>query len=380
MNASRSKHYHCDPVLAITVGLLTLIGVVMVFSSSAVYAMEEYNDSYYFLKRQLLFVLIGGGILLCAKKLDYRKLQKLTYPAMAVTFILLVLVMIPGIGKEVGGARRWLSIGGFTFQPSELAKFTLVLFIAKSLVKRADKLKNFAYGYLPNLIVLGLFFLPILFQPDFGTAMIICVVTLTMLFIAGIRTKFLIYSGLAVIPLLVSAVMSAEYRMRRILAFLDPWQDPSDSGFQAIQSFYAFGRGGPVGSGIGRQHAETVLPAGSPHGFHFFGHRRGIGVCRRQRHCGPFWNSDLAGFRNGFPGEGSLRHASRDRNHVTGQRAGGYQHGSGGGASSNQGIDAPVHQHGGVFPGRVDALHGSSAQYLGKTRDPEKLIRLVGYV
>ncbi|PIQ97089.1 MAG: putative lipid II flippase FtsW, partial [Nitrospinae bacterium CG11_big_fil_rev_8_21_14_0_20_56_8] len=251
MNASRSKHYHCDPVLAITVGLLTLIGVVMVFSSSAVYAMEEYNDSYYFLKRQLLFVLIGGGILLCAKKLDYRKLQKLTYPAMAVTFILLVLVMIPGIGKEVGGARRWLSIGGFTFQPSELAKFTLVLFIAKSLVKRADKLKNFAYGYLPNLIVLGLFFLPILFQPDFGTAMIICVVTLTMLFIAGIRTKFLIYSGLAVIPLLVSAVMSAEYRMRRILAFLDPWQDPSDSGFQAIQSFYAFGRGGLLGLGLG---------------------------------------------------------------------------------------------------------------------------------
>ena len=228
----------------------------MVFSSSAVYAMEKYNDSYYFLKRQVLWCLLGTGLLLATKNLNYHKLHQLTYPVMILTFILLLAVMFPQFSKEVGGARRWLTLGGLSFQPSELAKFTLVLFIAKSLVKRADKLRNFAYGYLPNLIVLGFFFIPILFQPDFGTAMIICAVTFMMLFIAGLRKKFLFLSILAVVPFIASAILSAEYRTRRIIAFLDPWQDPSNAGFQAIQSFYAFGRGGYWGAGLGASHQK----------------------------------------------------------------------------------------------------------------------------
>ena len=171
---------------------------------------------------------------------------------MMLTFLLLIIVTFPEFSKKVGGARRWLTLGGFSFQPSELAKFTLVLFIAKSLVKRADKLRNFAYGYLPNLIVLGFFFIPILFQPDFGTAMIICAVTLTMLFIAGLRKKFLFLSILAIVPFITLAIMTAEYRTKRILAFLKPWEDPSGIGFQVIQSFYAFGRGGFWGTGLGQ--------------------------------------------------------------------------------------------------------------------------------
>ena len=190
------------------------------------------------------------------RKMDYRYLEKYSYYIVGLTFLMLIAVMTPGLGKEVGGAQRWLNFGGFTFQPSELAKFALVLFIAKSLVKRSDQLKNFAYGYLPKLIVLGFFFVPILFQPDFGTAIIICAVTFTMLFIAGLRIKFLVYSILAIIPFIVSAIMSAEYRTRRIIAFLDPWQDPSDTGFQIIQSFYAFGRGGIFGAGIGASHQK----------------------------------------------------------------------------------------------------------------------------
>ena len=171
---------------------------------------------------------------------------------MVFTFLLLIIVTFPEFSKKVGGARRWLTLGGFSFQPSELAKFTLVLFIAKSLVKRADKLRNFAYGYLPNLIVLGFFFIPILFQPDFGTAMIIFTVTLTMLFIAGLRKKFLFLSILAIVPFITLAIMTAEYRTKRILAFLKPWEDPSGIGFQVIQSFYAFGRGGFWGTGLGQ--------------------------------------------------------------------------------------------------------------------------------
>lgn len=221
----------------------------MVFSSSAAYT--EQNDSFYFLKRQVLWCLLGTGLLLITKNLDYHKLHQYTYPIMIFTFLLLVVVMFPEFSKKVGGARRWLAFGGFSFQPSELAKFTLVLFIAKSLVKRADKLRSFAYGYLPNLIVLGFFFIPIFFQPDFGTVMVILAVTFTMLFIAGLRKKFLFLSILAIIPIVASAILFAEYRTRRIIAFLNPWEDPSGVGFQVIQSFYAFGRGGFWGVGLG---------------------------------------------------------------------------------------------------------------------------------
>ena len=221
----------------------------MVFSSSAAYT--EQNDSFYFLKRQVLWCLLGTGLLLITKNLDYHKLHQYTYPIMIFTFLLLVVVMFPEFSKKVGGARRWLAFGGFSFQPSELAKFTLVLFIAKSLVKRADKLRNFAYGYLPNLIVLGFFFIPIFFQPDFGTVMVILAVTFTMLFVAGLRKKFLFLSILAIIPIVASAILFAEYRTRRIIAFLNPWEDPSGAGFQAVQSFYAFGRGGFWGAGLG---------------------------------------------------------------------------------------------------------------------------------
>ena len=221
----------------------------MVFSSSAAYT--EHNASFYFLKRQVLWCLLGTGLLLITKNLDYHKLHQYTYPIMIFTFLLLIVVMFPEFSKKVGGARRWLAFGGFSFHPSELAKFTLVLFIAKSLVKLADKLRNFAYGYLPNLIVLGFFFIPIFFQPDFGTVMVILAVTFTMLFVAGLRKKFLFLSILAIIPIVASAILFAEYRTRRIIAFLNPWEDPSGVGFQAVQSFYAFGRGGFWGVGLG---------------------------------------------------------------------------------------------------------------------------------
>ena len=249
MKETRQKYSGCDSILCVTVAILVLIGIVMVFSSSAAYT--EHNDSFYFLKRQVLWCLLGTGLLLITKNLDYHKLHQYTYPIMIFTFLLLVVVMFPEFSKKVGGARRWLAFEGLSFQPSELAKFTLVLFIAKSLVKRADKLRSFAYGYLPNLIVLGFFFIPIFFQPDFGTVMVILAVTFTMLFIAGLRKKFLFLSILAIIPIVALAILFAEYRTRRIIAFLNPWEDPSGVGFQVIQSFYAFGRGGFWGAGLG---------------------------------------------------------------------------------------------------------------------------------
>ncbi len=251
MSAYPKKQARYDSTLVWIVAALTIIGVIMVFSSSAVYAQETYQDSFYLLKRHGLWVVLGIGCLIFGFKTDYHRWKQLTFPIMLATFLLLLAVMMPALSKEVGGARRWLTLGGISLQPSEIAKFTIVLFIAKSMVKRADKLKSFAYGYLPNLIVLGIFFLLILLQPDFGTAMIISIVAFLMLYIAGIRKRYLFYSVLAVIPFLVSAVMGAQYRTRRILSFLDPWADPSGSGFQAVQSFLAFGRGGIWGLGLG---------------------------------------------------------------------------------------------------------------------------------
>ncbi len=251
MSLSNTKHQGCDFLLCITIAILVLFGLVMVYSSSGVYALEKHHDSLYFLKRQFIWLILGCGVLWLARRTNYHHWERFTYPILLATLLLLLAVMLPGLGLEDNGARRWLDLGFITFQPSELAKFALVLFMAKSLVKRADKLRNFAYGYLPNLIVLGFFFVPILFQPDLGTAMIICAVSFTMMFVGGIRKKFLILSGLALIPFIASAIFTAEYRMRRIMAFLDPWQDPKDTGFQVIQSFYAFGRGGTWGLGLG---------------------------------------------------------------------------------------------------------------------------------
>ncbi len=246
-----ANHTGYDSILCVALALLLLTGVVMVFSASGVYALTKFNDPYYFLKRQIMWLALGTLTMIYVSRLDYTLFEKLAYPALLITFLLLAAVMVPGIGREAGGARRWLSIGGINFQASELAKFTLVLFIAKSLVKRADKLNDFLYGYLPNLIVLGVFFLMILSQPDFGGAVLIGAVAFCMLFIAGIRFKFLAYSALTALPFLALAILGQEYRTRRILSFLNPWEDASNTGFQAVQSFLAFGRGGFWGLGLG---------------------------------------------------------------------------------------------------------------------------------
>ncbi len=247
----KPKSTGCDPVLFWAVTILLMTGLVMVFSASGVFAMEKYDDPYYFLKRQSLWLVFGMVVMMVAQNMDYKVLEKFTYPILLLTFVLLILVILPGIGQVFGGARRWLVLGPIRFQPSELAKFTLILFIAKSLVKRADQLKNFTFGYLPNLIVLGVFFFLILFQPDLGTPVLIGAVVFTMLYVGGVKTRFLTYSALAIIPFLGYAIYSSGYRLRRIEAFFDPTKDPTDSGFQAIQSFYAFGRGGYWGTGLG---------------------------------------------------------------------------------------------------------------------------------
>tara|TARA_B100000315_G_C14568291_1_gene584109 strand:+ start:59 stop:1213 length:1155 start_codon:yes stop_codon:yes gene_type:complete len=247
----RTSENRYDPVIFISVILLIGLGLIMVYSSSAAIAYQKFNDPYYFVKRQVSWIIIGGALMALFMHLDYHTIQKFTYPALIITLFLLVLVLFPQFGKKVGGAQRWLHIGSFSFQPSELAKFTLILYVVHSLVKKQERIKDFFYGYLPNLIVLGFFSVLFLLQPDLGTTMILIAVVFILFFIAGIKFSYLFYSVLMLLPAMCAAILSSEYQKNRIISFLDPEKDPLGKGYQIIQSFMAFSRGNTFGTGLG---------------------------------------------------------------------------------------------------------------------------------
>lgn len=240
-----------DPILLGAVVLLVFVGLVMGTSASAAIAMERFRDPYYYLRRQIVFAAFGGGLLVAALKTEAEQWRRWVYPLLIITVILLVAVLLPRIGREIGGARRWLPLGPLSFQPAELAKVTAVLYIAHSLDKRGERMRDFTFGYLPNLVVLGIFSVLLLLQPDLGTAVVLAAVVLCLLLIGGARLSHLAVTGLMSLPFLYVAIVGTAYRRRRILAFLNPWKDPTDSGFQIIQSLIAFGNGGLRGLGLG---------------------------------------------------------------------------------------------------------------------------------
>jgi cell division protein FtsW len=230
---------------------LTSMGVLMVYSTSSVYSLEMYGDTHYFLKRHGIYLLMGITFMIVLMLFDYRLLRKLVYPAYLVGLAMLVLVLVPGIGKEVGGAQRWIDLGIFTFQPSEVAKYILVLYLAHSLTKKRDKLDNFVVGFASHLMIAGVYVVLILLEPDFGTATTVLVVLFGMMFIGEVKLKYMLPVGLVSVVFMVLAVVTKGYRMERVTSFLDPWQDPLGSGYQAIQSFIAFAMGGIYGEGLG---------------------------------------------------------------------------------------------------------------------------------
>lgn len=240
-----------DPILLGAVVLLVLLGLVMGTSASAAIAMERFHDPYFYLRRQVLFAAFGGVLMVLALRTDAEQWRKWVYPLLIITVFLLIAVLLPRIGREVGGARRWLSLGPVSFQPAELAKFTVILYIAHSLNKRRERIEDFTFGFLPNLVVLSLVFVLLLLQPDLGTAVVLAAVVLCLLLAGGARLSHLMATVLMSLPFLYAAIVGAAYRRRRILAFLDPWSDPRDSGFQIIQSLIAFGNGGLRGLGLG---------------------------------------------------------------------------------------------------------------------------------
>ncbi|MBI3091142.1 MAG: putative lipid II flippase FtsW [Candidatus Tectomicrobia bacterium] len=240
-----------DPVLLAAAALLTIGGVIMVFSSSALLAERRFGDPYFFMKRQLFFVALGVVGMLVLSRLDTHRLERLALPLLVVSLLVLILVLIPGIGHRVGGARRWLSLGWWRVQPAELAKLALVIYFARNLCRHQEKLQDLVNGFLPNALVLALASGLIALQPDVGNALLVCLLAAVLFVAAGMRLRHLGATLLLGLPLLAVLVASADYRLRRLLAFLDPWADPTGSGFQIVQSYLALGSGGVFGQGLG---------------------------------------------------------------------------------------------------------------------------------
>lgn len=239
-------------VVACAITLL-IIGIVMIFSSSAVIAAERYGDPYYFLKRQAVWAIIGIAAMVVTMRTDYRAYNRYSYLFYALAVMALIAVLIPGVGHSVNGARRWISLGFGTFQPSEFSKLALMIFFAGLLAKKSDegKLDDFQFGFAPNLAALGFIFFLIQFQPDLGTAIMIALVVFFMFIVAGMRMSHIIGAGLLASPLIIVSIFTVAYRKKRILSFLNPWEDSTDSGYQIIQSFISFSNGGLAGTGLG---------------------------------------------------------------------------------------------------------------------------------
>jgi cell division protein FtsW len=237
-------------LFAVAIVLLST-GIVMIYSASAIVAADRFRDPYFFLKRQVFWAALGCGALWLALRTDYRRLEKFVPVLLGIAAVLLVLVLIPGIGVSINGSRRWLRLGPLSFQPAELAKLALVLYLAAFLARKRGELGDFWAGLVPPLAVGGVLAALVMLQPDLGNAVTLLVLTMGLLFLAGARTSWLAMLAVPALPLAALAIWVAPYRMRRVFAFLDPWQDPRGSGFQIIQSWLAFGGGGIFGRGIG---------------------------------------------------------------------------------------------------------------------------------
>jgi len=248
-----------DPVLAAVVIALVGFGVVMVYSASAVQATVQHHDPQFFLKRQAAYAVAALVAMWAASRVDYHRLYKLTYPVLAVVGVLLLLCVI-GFGHSGGGAARWLSIGPVHVQPAEMAKVALVIWLSYSLAKKAEKVKTFTVGFLPHLLVAGVFMLLCLKQPDFGSAVVLLLLTFTMLFVAGAKIGYILGASILGGALGAAAIRFREYRYERYLAWLHMDQHRQDLAYQPFQSVMSFGSGGPAGLGLGRGLQTLYLP------------------------------------------------------------------------------------------------------------------------
>lgn len=231
--------------------LLLTIGVVMLFSTSSLTSRDRYGDANYLLKRQLVWLAVGGVCCVAAAGLPYPKLRGMCGPALAVAAVLLLLVLIPHVGVKVGGARRWLGMGGFRFQPSELAKLGLVVWLAHYLSREKRRIHLFHRGFVLPMAVTGGLLLLVLAEPDFGSTALLGVVAFAMMFIAGVRLAYLVPTMMAGLTAFALLIWHSPVRAARLLAFLDLEKYKAGTGYQVWQAVLAFGSGGFDGLGLG---------------------------------------------------------------------------------------------------------------------------------
>ncbi len=240
-----------DLVFFSLVLFLTGLGLVMVYSASSVTALDHFGDSLYYLKRQSVFVLAGLACMFLIVGTDYHRWVRQSGWILVATLVALVLTQIPGIGHRVGGAKRWIDVVGFRLQPGEFSKIACILYMTWALVRKGKQVKSFTYGLLPMGIVAGIFAGLLLRQPDFGNAVLLVTLSGILLFLAGGRLSYLFAIVLCGIPTVYALIMGAAYRKKRLLSFLNPWNDPQHTSYQIIQSFTAFFHGGAWGMGLG---------------------------------------------------------------------------------------------------------------------------------
>ena len=242
--------YLKDNLLFVSVIILSLFGLLMIYSSSYIWAEYKFNNPYKYVISQGIFFIVGIFLMLILRKIDYNIYKKYSNKIILICAILLILVLIPGIGKLRNGSRSWFGIGSFGIQPSEFLKIGLTIFVSKYLVNNDKSIKDIKKGIFPILLVVFFFFILIMLEPDFGQAMVIVLSFILLLFISGTKLSFFIKCAILGLLGIVGLIIIAPYRMARIVSYLNPWVDPLGSGFQIIQSLYAIGPSGLLGKGL----------------------------------------------------------------------------------------------------------------------------------
>lgn len=238
--------------------MLLAYGLIMVFSASSASAHYLYGDAFYFIKRQFLWALVGLVAMFFTSRLNYKLYYKFALPILLIAIVLLILVKIPGIGQVRNGARRWLGFGPLTFQPSEIAKYALIIFLAKSLPQNQDNLKKFWTGFVPYLVVIGVVAGLVLIEPHMSGTMIILMIGVLMLFLAGAKIWHFLILALPAVGAVAAMIAISPYRMQRFLTFLDPFSDILGDSWQVVQSLYAIGSGGLFGLGLGQSRQKFL--------------------------------------------------------------------------------------------------------------------------
>lgn len=253
-----------DVVIIASILALLTIGVIMVYSASAAYSYDKFGDSFFYAKRQMLFAALGVFLMLLISRIDPELFYRWAKPSLWICFALLALVLVPGVGMVRGGARSWLGIGAFSIQPSEFMKLAVILFLAQYLTSNARENQTLTKGIVIPLSIAGAAFALIMMQPDLGTGTVLMGTAFVLIFAAGARLKYLLGLCLLGVAGFAGLVLAAPYRIQRITAFLDPWQDPLGAGYQVIQSLFAIGPGGLMGLGLGMSRQKHLyLP--EPH-------------------------------------------------------------------------------------------------------------------